>query len=144
MGSESTRCSTADSEKTNLNIGLANTFASTVSLLAVERIKFFQAETDRVSSQGVYWGLTALDLMNRKDELDREEVIAFVLACQHETGTGCLWHIIRLYGAYRQAGGFGGSINHDPHLIYTLSAVQILVTLDALDRLDTDRVVSCR
>lgn len=31
---------------------------------------------------------------------------------------------------------FGGSVNHDPHLLYTLSALQILALVDRLDLLE--------
>ncbi len=37
-------------------------------------------------------------------------------------------------------GGFGGNIDHDAHLLYTLSAVQILALLDRMDLLDRDAV----
>ncbi|KAJ3074352.1 hypothetical protein HK102_005811 [Quaeritorhiza haematococci] len=80
--------------------------------------------SEHLKLNGVYWGITALDVLNKLDTLDKEQVIAFVLSCQHENG------------------GFGGNVDHDPHLLYTLSAVQILATYDALDRLDKDRVVS--
>jgi geranylgeranyl transferase type-2 subunit beta len=54
-----------------------------------------------------------------------EEVKRFVKACQHEDG------------------GVAASDGHDPHLLYTLSAVQVLATLDALDEpiLDLNRLV---
>lgn len=42
------------------------------------------------------------------------------------------------------AGGFGAFPKHDAHILSTLSAIQILVMLDALDRLDIPRVVSCK
>lgn len=67
---------------------------------------------------GVYWGLTALHLLGSPDGLPRDETISFVLSCQHETG------------------GFGAAPGHDPHMLYTVSAVQILATVDALDELD--------
>ena len=41
-------------------------------------------------------------------------------------------------------GAFGAHPDHDAHLLSTLSAIQILVTQDALDRLDIPRVVKCR
>ena len=41
------------------------------------------------------------------------------------------------------AGGFSGNIHHDAHLLYTLSAVQVLALFDALDKLDKDSVASC-
>lgn len=39
-------------------------------------------------------------------------------------------------------GGFGGSPNHDPHILYTTSAVQLLAIYDALDRVDADAVAA--
>jgi geranylgeranyl transferase type-2 subunit beta len=67
---------------------------------------------------GIYWGLTALHLMGRPEALPREETIQFVLSCQH------------------QDGGFGAAPRHDAHLLSTVSAIQILATIDALDELD--------
>lgn len=67
---------------------------------------------------GLYWGLTALHLMGRPDALPRDETIEFVLSCQHDNG------------------GFGAAPGHDAHLLYTVSAVQILATVHALDELE--------
>lgn len=67
---------------------------------------------------GLYWGLTALHLMGRPEALPREETIKFVLSCQH------------------QDGGFGAAPRHDAHLLSTVSAIQILATINALDELD--------
>lgn len=81
---------------------------------------------------GVYWGVTPLHLMNRADALPRDETIAFVLSCQHENG------------------GFGAAPLHDAHMLYTVSAIQILVMLDAVDELDKSgrdgkrKVAMCR
>lgn len=33
-------------------------------------------------------------------------------------------------------GGFGAAPGHDAHMLYTVSAVQILVTVDAVDELE--------
>lgn len=35
---------------------------------------------------------------------------------------------------------FGGNINHDPHMLYTLSAIQILALANQLDRVDNEKV----
>lgn len=44
----------------------------------------------------------------------------------------------------RQAGGgFGGSPRHDPHLLYTTSAVQILALYDRLDAINADETAAC-
>lgn len=69
-----------------------------------DSFEYFATEHFRMS--GVYWGLTALHLLGRADALPAEELVAWVLACQ------------------RPGGGFGGSERHDPHLLYTLSALQ--------------------
>jgi geranylgeranyl transferase type-2 subunit beta len=80
---------------------------------------------------GLYWGLTALHLMGRPDALPREETIKFVLSCQHKDG------------------GFGAAPRHDAHLLSTVSAIQVLATIDALDELDKraygkDKVGKCK
>ncbi|KAH9290381.1 hypothetical protein KI387_034498, partial [Taxus chinensis] len=38
--------------------------------------------------------------------------------------------------------GFSGNIGHDPHILYTLNAVQILALLDKLDVIDADKIAS--
>ena len=65
----------------------------------------------------------ALSLVGALQDLDGAAVVDFVFSCQHECG------------------GFGGNVGHDPHLLYTLSAVQILCLFDALERLDVPRVM---
>jgi geranylgeranyl transferase type-2 subunit beta len=75
--------------------------------------------TEHLRLNGVYWGLTALHLMGHPDALPRDQTISFVLSCQHENG------------------GFGAAPGHDAHMLSTVSAVQILAMLDALDELET-------
>jgi geranylgeranyl transferase type-2 subunit beta len=74
--------------------------------------------TEHLRLNGVYWGLTALHLLGHPEALPRHETIDFVLSCQNEDG------------------GFGAAPGHDSHMLYTVSAVQILVTVDAVDELD--------
>ena len=66
---------------------------------------------------GIYWAVTALDILGHLDALNRSNVIQFVLSCHHSNG------------------GFGGAPQHDPHLLPTVSAIQILATYNALDKL---------
>lgn len=40
-------------------------------------------------------------------------------------------------------GGFGGHVDQDAHILYTLSALQVLVIYDALDWVDIDAVTQC-
>lgn len=74
--------------------------------------------TEHLRLNGLYWGLNSLHLMRRPDALPRDETLAFVLSCQQPSG------------------GFGAGPNHDAHLLYTCSAIQILCLIDALDVLD--------
>ena len=37
-------------------------------------------------------------------------------------------------------GGYGGNVDHDAHLLYTLSAVQCFALFDALDVVSVDKV----
>ncbi|KAF9236146.1 terpenoid cyclases/protein prenyltransferase alpha-alpha toroid [Melanogaster broomeanus] len=80
--------------------------------------------TAHLRMNAIYWGLTALCIMGHQDALDREEMVDFVMSCWDD-----------------EAGGFGAHPDHDAHILSTLSAIQILITQDALDRLDVNRVV---
>ncbi|KAK4034808.1 terpenoid cyclases/protein prenyltransferase alpha-alpha toroid [Parachaetomium inaequale] len=75
--------------------------------------------TEHLRLNGLYWGLTALHLLGHPDALPRAETIDFVLSCQHDSG------------------GFGAAPGHDAHMLSTVSAVQILATIDAFDELET-------
>ena len=74
--------------------------------------------TEHLRLNGLYWGLTACHLLGHPDALPREEVIEFVISCLHDSG------------------GFGAAPGHDEHMLYTVSAVQILATLDGWDLLE--------
>lgn len=80
--------------------------------------------TEFLRMSGIYWGVTALDIMDQLDRLDRKSIIEFVKRCQCPI-----------------SGGFAPCEGHDPHMLYTLSAVQVLSTYDALDVIDCDAVV---
>ncbi len=56
---------------------------------------------------GLYWSLTFLDLSSSIEKLNKNEIIDFVKRNQHENG------------------GFGPSDGHEPHLLYSLSAIQV-------------------
>ncbi|OAA53958.1 rab beta subunit [Niveomyces insectorum RCEF 264] len=75
--------------------------------------------TEHLRLNGLYWGLASLFFINKPDVLARDQTIEFVLSCQCENG------------------GFAAAPGHDAHMLYTVSAVQILAMVDALDMLDT-------
>lgn len=86
-----------------------------------DTFEYFVGEHLRMS--GVYWGLMAMDLIECLDDMQRDAIVAWVMTCQ-DTETG----------------GFSGNVGHDVHLLYTLSAIQILAIFDELDRLDKEKV----
>ncbi|PIA42544.1 hypothetical protein AQUCO_02000177v1 [Aquilegia coerulea] len=93
-------------------------------ILSVEKNKdsFESVTMEHLRMNGAYWGLTTLDLLDKLEIVDQDEVISWVMQCQHESG------------------GFAGNIDHDPHILYTLSAVQVLALFNKLDVLDIDRL----
>jgi len=48
-----------------------------------------------------------MDLMGQLPRMSKEDVLVFVHSCQHASG------------------GFSPAPHHDPHLLYTLSAIQV-------------------
>ncbi|XP_042496042.1 geranylgeranyl transferase type-2 subunit beta 1-like isoform X2 [Macadamia integrifolia] len=93
------------------------------NILSVEKKKdgFESLVIEHPRMNGAYWGLTTLDLLGKIETIDKDEVVSWVMKCQDESG------------------GFSGNIGHDPHLLYTLSTVQILTLLDKIDVLDIDK-----
>ena len=73
---------------------------------------------------GAYWGLTTLDLLGKLEIVDQDEVVSWVMECQHEFG------------------GFGGNIRHDPQIVHTLNAVQVLTPFDKLNAFDIDKITN--
>lgn len=79
--------------------------------------------TEFLRMSGIYWGVTALDTLGSLEKLDRQEIIDFIRKCQCP-----------------QTGGIAACVQHDPHILYTLSAVQILCIYDCLNEIDVDGV----
>lgn len=80
--------------------------------------------TEHFRMSGMYWGLTAMDILGQLDKMSRSEVIQFIHQCQDA-----------------ESGGFSASLGHDPHMLFTLSAVQILVMLEATEEISVEGVV---
>jgi geranylgeranyl transferase type-2 subunit beta len=93
----------------------------------------------------VFWGVTALCIMRHKDALDTEETIEYVMSCwDEEAGTlPSLYAQANYQNSEIEKGAFGAHPGHDAHILSTLSAIQVLVTHDALARIDVPRVVNC-
>ena len=64
-----------------------------------------------------------LDLIGQLHCMNSEEILTCIQSCQHECG------------------GISVSIGRGPHLLYTLSAVQILTLYDSINVTDINKVV---
>lgn len=73
---------------------------------------------------GIYWGATAVALAGGLDRMDRESIIAFVRSC---------WR--------PDVGGYAAAPGHDAHVLYTLSAVQLLSLFAAEEDVQVDALV---
>ncbi|XP_045469825.1 geranylgeranyl transferase type-2 subunit beta [Harmonia axyridis] len=79
--------------------------------------------TEYLKMSGMYWCLTALELIN-SSPFPKYKIVEFIKSCQDP-----------------DCGGISACIDHDPHLLYTLSAVQILCLYDSLDEIDVEGVI---
>ena len=82
------------------------------------------AMSEFLRMNGLYWGVAVMDLMNSLDSMDKEKIVKFVVDCQDP-----------------ETGGFRPVEEHDPHILNTLSAVQIMVMLDTVDKINVEGVV---
>jgi geranylgeranyl transferase type-2 subunit beta len=91
-------------------------FLSSLEALRETRLEFVASEHLRLSAS--YWALSALEVLGRGGAADKAAVLAQVKRCAHA------------------GGGYGGAEGHDPHLLHTLSALQLLALCGALGEAD--------
>lgn len=82
--------------------------------------------SEHLRLNGVYWGLTALCILDAKDTFKKDDIVDFVLSC---------WDSI--------SGGFAPFPKHDGHLLSTLSGIQVLATYESLDKLTKEMRSKC-
>lgn len=102
---------------------LLNKHADFIAAYGKKKDDYEYCITEYLRMSGVYWGLTAMFLMDKQDMMEKDEIIEFVKSCQHENG------------------GFSASHNHDPHLLYTLSAIQVLSLYGCIELIDVNKTV---
>ncbi|EGG01441.1 uncharacterized protein MELLADRAFT_73002 [Melampsora larici-populina 98AG31] len=81
--------------------------------------------TEHLRLNGIYWALVSIQLLKKPNTLSKDEMIQWVLKC---------WDPIE--------GGFSPHPFHDPHLHSTLSAIQILVMQNSLDKVDKQKITN--
>ena len=57
---------------------------------------------------GLYWALTTLELLDKPNVFSSDEIMEFIQKCINEDG------------------GISPCEKHDPHILYTLSTVQVI------------------
>ncbi|CAM4832743.1 unnamed protein product [Rotaria magnacalcarata] len=81
--------------------------------------------TDYRGMRGIYWLCTRLDLLHSLKLIDQEHIIEYIQKCYN-----------------KNSGGYSPCPNHDPHLLYALLAVQLLVQLNRTDLIDKQSLCS--
>jgi len=89
------------------------------------RETFEYAVTVHLRMSGVYWSLMTMDLIGCLNDMPLDEIAQWTTKCFDPT-----------------CGGYGGNEGHDAHLLYTLSALQILAICDRMDLVDKDKVAA--
>jgi geranylgeranyl transferase type-2 subunit beta len=89
---------------------------------AKDDYEYVMSEYLRMS--GLYWCMTAMDLIYARDKMPKADILEFISSCFDEA-----------------SGGFAACPGHDAHVLYTLSAIQILVSFEAMQDRYRDGVV---
>lgn len=87
-----------------------------------------QIMAEYLKMSGVYWGINALYLMSALDGQEppeAEKALSFIKQCQTEDG------------------GFSAAPRHDPHILHTLSAIQVLVILQKCNQTEYINTEKC-
>uniref|UniRef100_A0A146LK17 Geranylgeranyl transferase type-2 subunit beta n=1 Tax=Lygus hesperus TaxID=30085 RepID=A0A146LK17_LYGHE len=80
--------------------------------------------TEYLRMSGMYWMLTTLATAKKLHLISKDQFTEFIDQCFD-----------------KETGGYSACPGHDPHILYTLSAVQIACILDSVDRLPIDDIV---
>ncbi|KAL1132125.1 hypothetical protein AAG570_010083 [Ranatra chinensis] len=80
--------------------------------------------TEYLRMSGIYWVLTATALMRKLSRVDRSQFVDFIHQCTDS-----------------ESGGISACVGHDPHLLYTLSAVQVACLLESTEELEVEGIV---
>ena len=106
---------TATSDDKNADYFLESLHRSYILAKAQDETSMESVVMAHLRMSGVYWSVTGARLMGYDvldgiggDQKGKEKVLAWISSCY-----------------VPEKGGYGGNVGHDPHLLYTLSALQI-------------------
>jgi len=82
---------------------------------------------------GIYWSLTALSLLVSAEDADKRMNLASgdLRSSTEDQKPSIIDFVFKCFD--KKSGGFGGNKMQDGHILYTLSAIQILALADALE-----------
>ncbi|XP_059286631.1 geranylgeranyl transferase type-2 subunit beta 1-like isoform X3 [Lycium ferocissimum] len=110
-------------------------------ILAVEKRKddFESVVMEHLRLNGVYWGLTTLDILGKLDAVDQDEVISWVMQCQHKDD---------IAGLQNEDGSFSGDMWGEVDTRFSYIAICSLALMRQLDKIDVGNavkyIVSCK
>lgn len=107
-----------------------------IKSLLIREESFEYLQMAHLKTSAIYWSLTASILLNSFQEIYPEEQLAAILE-----------YLKRVYR--KEGGGFAGNEGaHDSHLLFTLSAIQIMTIIAGRGRypdwFDLDLTVDCK
>lgn len=96
------------------------------------------AVTEHLRMSGIYWTYAGLSLLVNPAEADK---ILGITSSPSDDRPSIVDWVLKCYD--KSTGGFGGNIGHDSHILYTLSALQILVMAEYdLGQLPTEEIAN--
>ncbi|CAN1232326.1 Geranylgeranyl transferase type-2 subunit beta 1 [Linum perenne] len=110
-------------------------------ILQVEKKKdsFESAVMEHLRMNGAYWGLTTLDLLGKLDVVDSNEILDWIMKCQHESD---------IAGLQNEDGSFSGDMWGEVDTRFSYIAICSLSILKRLDRINVEKavnyIISCR
>lgn len=115
---------------------------SYVKKISTDKESFEFVVTQHLRMSGVYWGLTALSLLgiDIDKELNGPEIVEWVSSCQDKELGGYIYGFALFIFVSIFRSRYGGCTGHDPHMLYTLSAIQIMILFDKLEILDKVKI----
>ncbi len=70
----------SNSKAPELKIDLHRSY---VASLQAKKASFEYAATEHLRMSAIYWGLTAMDLLSAKEMMACDEIVSWVMKCQH-------------------------------------------------------------
>lgn len=64
-----------------------------MDVFAQDKDNFESVVMEHIRMNGAYWGLTTLDILGKLNTVDQDEVVSWMMQCQHESGL-CLFYFV--------------------------------------------------